>query len=87
MAAAPAGVKKAAAPAKPVNPLYEKRPKTFGATPKASQKLALSPPAADFCRTAKALDSLMIRLHIFLRFSRSLEVLTTLRDLERGLGF
>lgn len=31
MAAAPAAVKKAAAPAKPVNPLYEKRPKTFGA--------------------------------------------------------
>ena len=31
VAAAPAGVKKAAAaPAKPVNPLYEKRPKTFG---------------------------------------------------------
>lgn len=31
MAAAPAAVKKAAAPAKPVNPLYEKRPKSFGA--------------------------------------------------------
>jgi large subunit ribosomal protein L7Ae len=30
VAAAPAAVKKAAAPAKPVNPLYEKRPKTFG---------------------------------------------------------
>ena len=32
VAAAPAAVKKAAAPAKPVNPLYEKRPKTFSAT-------------------------------------------------------
>ncbi|KAK9817216.1 hypothetical protein WJX72_011192 [[Myrmecia] bisecta] len=30
VAAAPAAIKKAAAPAKPVNPLYEKRPKTFG---------------------------------------------------------
>jgi hypothetical protein len=30
VAAAPAGVKKAAAPSKPVNPLYEKRSKTFG---------------------------------------------------------
>jgi large subunit ribosomal protein L7Ae len=30
VAAAPAAVKKAAAPAKPVNPLFEKRPKTFG---------------------------------------------------------
>ena len=31
VAAAPSAVKKAAAPAKPVNPLYEKRPKTFSA--------------------------------------------------------
>eukprot|EP00887_Chlorella_sp_A99_P007326 scaffold2.g7326.t1 len=30
VAAAPAALKKQAAPAKPVNPLYEKRPKTFG---------------------------------------------------------
>ena len=35
VAAAPAAVKKAAAPAKPVNPLYEKRPKTFSAPPSA----------------------------------------------------
>lgn len=32
VAAAPSAVKKAAAPAKPVNPLYEKRTKTFGAS-------------------------------------------------------
>lgn len=32
VAAAPSAVKKAAAPAKPVNPLYEKRPKTFSAS-------------------------------------------------------
>lgn len=31
VAAAPAALKKQAAPAKPTNPLYEKRPKTFGA--------------------------------------------------------
>lgn len=31
VAAAPAAVRKQAAPAKPTNPLYEKRPKTFGA--------------------------------------------------------
>ena len=31
VAAAPAGIKKAAAPAKPTNPLYEKRAKSFGA--------------------------------------------------------
>jgi len=30
VAAAPSAVRKQAAPAKPVNPLFEKRPKTFG---------------------------------------------------------
>ena len=31
VAAAPSAIKKQAAPAKPTNPLYEKRPKSFGA--------------------------------------------------------
>lgn len=42
VAAAPSAVKKAAAPAKPVNPLYEKRPKTFSA--------CRCPPAGRGCR-------------------------------------